>query len=335
MSDTLETSIPPMDDIAEREARADAAKMTRYFMMFAAPLLIMFVILIGAFAWKLSHPKITPQAVASADKNADKNADKDAEIAQLKLQINSLQNQSAAPAQGQPQAQAQSSSAPATAPVQPAPSAPSYYGESGSLAALSARMDRLEASQKAMARAAAAAYAARTLQLASHDGDPFLSELAVAEPTIDDPSLTAALRPFAEKGVPSEVTLAVRFPAYAARANTAAQTHNGKTGFFDRIAQGLAGLISVRRTDNLDGEGAQAILARAENRLNQGDLHGAVGYLTALSPAAHDAMKPWLDQAQARLLVDDTTRRISERAMSRLGQSAATDPAAAPQGGLL
>lgn len=329
MSDTLETSIPPMDDIAEREARADAAKMTRYFMMFAAPLLIMFVILIGAFAWKLSHPKITPQAVASADKNADK----DAEIAQLKMQINSLQNQSAAPAQGQ--AQAQASSAPATAPAQPAPSAPSYYGESGSLAALTARMDRLEASQKAMARAASAAYAARTLQLASHDGDPFLSELAVAEPTIDDPSLTAALRPFAEKGVPSEVTLAVRFPAYAARANTAAQTHNGKTGFFDRIAQGLAGLISVRRTDNLDGQGAQAILARAENRLNQGDLHGAVGYLTALSPAAHDAMKPWLDQAQARLLVDDTTRRISERAMSRLGQSAATDPAAAPQGGLL
>jgi hypothetical protein len=334
MSDTLETSIPPMDDIAEREARADAAKMTRYFMMFAAPLLIMFVILIGAFAWKLSHPKITPQAVASADKNA--------EIAQLKMQINSLQNQSAAPAQGQSQAQAQSqaqsSAAPAATPSQPA--APPYYAESGSLAQLAARMDRLEASQKAMARAASAAYAARSLQLASHDGDPFLSELAVAEPTIDDPSLTAALRPFAEKGVPSEVTLAVRFPAYAAKANTAAQTHNGKTGFFDRIAQGLAGLISVRRTDNLDGEGAQAILARAENRLNQGDLHGAVGYLTALSPAAHDAMKPWLDQAQARLLVDDTTRRISERAMSRLGQSvasgpAASDSAAAQQGGLL
>ena len=58
MSDTLESTIPPLDDIAEREARADAARMTRYFMMFAAPLLIMFVILIGAFAWKLSHPKI-------------------------------------------------------------------------------------------------------------------------------------------------------------------------------------------------------------------------------------------------------------------------------------
>ena len=225
---------------------------------------------------------------------------------------------------------------PAAPAANPAPvqTAPAYDG-GGSLAALNARMDRLEASQKAMARAAGAAYAARTLQLASHNGDPFLSELAVAEPTIDDPSLAAALRPYAEKGVPSEVTLAVRFPAYAAKANTAAESHNGKTGFFDRIAQGLAGFISVRRTDNLDGQGAQAILARAENRLNLGDLHGAVGYLTALPPAAHDAMKPWLDQAQARLLVDDTTRRISERAMSRLGQSAATDPAAAPEGGLL
>ena len=72
MSDTLESTIPPRDDIAEREARADAARMTRYFMMFAAPLLIMFVILIGAFAWKLSHPKIAaPVAAATADKDAE------------------------------------------------------------------------------------------------------------------------------------------------------------------------------------------------------------------------------------------------------------------------
>jgi len=323
MSDTLESTIPPLDDIAEREARADAARMTRYFMMFAAPLLIMFVILIGAFAWKLSHPKIAAPVAAAT-------ADKDAEIAQLRQQIASLQN----PAPQNPGAAPSATPAAPAATPAPVQTAPAYDG-GGSLAALNARMDRLEASQKAMARAAGAAYAARTLQLASHNGDPFLSELAVAEPTIDDPSLAAALRPYAEKGVPSEVTLAVRFPAYAAKANTAAESHNGKTGFFDRIAQGLAGFISVRRTDNIDGQGAQAILARAENRLNLGDLHGAVGYLTALPPAAHDAMKPWLDQAQARLLVDDTTRRISERAMSRLGQSAATDPAAAPEGGLL
>jgi hypothetical protein len=321
-----------MDEIAEREARAEAAKMTRAFLGFAGVLGVCFVILLAVMAWKLSHGR--PQIPASSPAVAAASADKDAQIAQLRLQIAALQGQAAGGG-------ASSSAATPDAPTQGATSTANptatgaYYGGT-SVASLSARMDRLEASQKALARAASAAYAARTLQLAAHDGDPFLSELAMAEPTIDDPGLAAALRPYAEKGVPSEVTLAVRFPAAAAKANIAAETHNGKSGFFDQIAHGLSHFISVRRTDNLNGQGTEAILARAESRLNLGDLHGAVGYLTALPPAAHTAMKPWLDEAQARLLVDDTTRRISEKAMSRLSQSA-NDPAygVTPEGGLL
>lgn len=331
MSDTLETPIPPLDDNAEREARADAAKMTRIFLMFAAPMGLMFIILLGAMAWKFSHSKplvTTPPPAAASSSN-----DKDAEIARLKMQLAALQNQTTSAASATPQG------APvATPPAVPAQTAPSSPAESSNLAQLTARMDRLEANQKELAHAAGAAYAARNLQLAAHDGDPFLSELAAAEPSIDDSSLTNALRPYAEHGVPSEITLAVRFPAAAEKANIAAETHSGKTGFFNWIAQAFGSFISIRRTDNPTGQGTEAILARAENRLNLGDLHGAVGYLSALPPAAHQAMKPWLDDAQARLLVDDTTRRISEEAIDRLGRSATSAPAAAaspPDGGLL
>jgi len=302
---------------AEQLHRKEAAKMTRMFLFFAVPMIVMIAIVIAAFGIKMSQDskgivaKSTPVPAVSAQPATDK----DAQIAQLQNQIIALQSQ--------------------LHPAETAPAQPLYSADPSALAQLSARLDRVEAAQRELVKATAAAYAARSLQLAAKNQQPFLSELAVAEPALNDPASATTLRPYAEKGVPSEVALAVTFPSVAARANIAAKADDGKDGILDKIRHAIGGFISVRRIGNPGGQGSEAILERAEIRLNNGDLKGAVAYLDTLPPSAQKALSPWLEEARARVLVDDTTRRLSETALNRLSQMTNMQAAPLNNGGVL
>ena len=319
MTDSPQASpgISPADfdaeDAALRDHRREANKATRYFLLAAGSFALMFIVLIGAVAISMNRGKtpLAPSAAPVAVAAAPAVSDKDAEIARLRNEILALQTQSG---QG--------------APV----SGPVYSADPAALAQLSARLDRIEASQRVLARAAAAANAATTLQQASRGDAPFLSQLAIVEATVDDPAAIALLRPYAEKGVPSEVSLAVEFPGVAARANIAAKRMSGGDSLVAKVLHAM-NFISVRHIDAIDGDGPEAILQRAETRLNVGDLHGAVGYLVKLPPEAQAAIKPWMGRAQARLSVDDATQRLTEGALTRLSQSG--DVAVQPAGGAL
>ena len=317
MSDPLNTSDINAD--AQDWADPKTTNIARLMAFFILPSVFVLIALFAVF-WGLTHQK-KPAAVAAAPVPAVSTpavSDKDAQIAQLQSQLLALQNQ-LHPAEGA-----------AVAPAQP------YYApDPTALAQLSARVDRVEAAQRELVKATAAAYAARSLQLAAKNQQPFLSELAVVEPALNDPAVAVTLRPYAEKGVPSEVALAVTFPSIAARANIAAKADDGKNGLFDKIRHAIGGFISVRRIDNPGGQGAEAILERAEIRLNGGDLKGAVAYLDTLPPSAQKALSPWLEQARARVLVDDATRRISETALNHLSQMTNTTPAPLNNGGVL
>lgn len=316
MSDPLNTG----DINAEAQDWADpkTTNIARLMAFFILPSVFVLIALFAVF-WGLTHQKKPAVAVAPVPAvSAPVATDKDAQIAQLQSQLLALQNQ-LHPAEGA-----------AIAPAQP------YYApDPTALAQLSARLDRVEAAQRDLVKATAAAYAARSLQLAAKNQQPFLSELAVVEPALNDPAVVATLRPYAEKGVPSEVALAVTFPSIAARANIAAKADDGKDGILDKIRHAIGGFISVRRIGNPGGRGAEAILERAEIRLNSGDLKGAVAYLDTLPPSAQKALSPWLEEARARVLVDDTTRRISETALNRLSQMTNATTVPLTNGGVL
>ncbi len=323
MSDPLNTSdINAEGQAIETQDWADpkTTNIARLMAFFILPSVFVLIAIFAVF-WGLTHQKkpavatTTPVPAVSTPAVA---TDKDAQIAQLQGQLLALQSQ-LHPVEGAPAAPAQ----------------PYYSPDPTALAQLSARLDRVEAAQRELVKATAAAYAARSLQLAAQDEKPFLSELAVAEPALNDPAVAATLRPYAEKGVPSAVALAVTFPSVAARANIAAHADDGKDGILDKIRHVLGGFISVRRIGNPGGQGAEAILERAEIRLNSGDLKGAVAYLDTLSPAAQKALSPWLEEARARVLVDDTTRRLSETALNRLSQMTASSSAPLTNGGVL
>jgi len=246
-------------------------------------------------------------------------ADKDAEINALQGQIANLQNQLLT-----------HQSAPATAalPGGAAVTGPILAADSAALTQLSARLDRVEANQRALVHAASAAAAADALQGAADSGAPFSTELALVQSQLANPHLLDPVRPFAEHGLPSRVALATQFPHVAATANIAAKAANGDKGPLAQLRHSLGAFISVRRTDtSANGVGVEATLAHAEAHIDAGDLAGAVGYLNGLPLPAQTAIKPWLDQARARVALDAATRRISEQALGSLGQSS-TDSAA-------
>ncbi len=191
------------------------------------------------------------------------------------------------------------------------------------LIALAARVDTLEAREKVapLARTRQLSYALglRELDRALQGSGSFSNELsALAELTGENPAF-GPLHAHAEEGIPSEAVLRLRFPATARAIVNAGQT-GAEAGWAERIRAALRGLIMLRPTGEVAGDDAAAIVARAETRLQAGDLHAAVQQLSQLEGPAAAAAQDWLVPARNRLaaqqamaeLTAQLTRAIAE-----------------------
>ncbi len=209
-------------------------------------------------------------------------------------------------------------------PPEPAASAPVASSAapvpvtSAETAALSARIDRLEMGHHALVDAAAAALAAASLSQASDSGRPFVAELDMLSRVLPDARDLAGLRPLAERGAPTRAVLVAEFPEMARQAAFAARTPPNGSGVFVRISHALSALFTVRRTDTLVGSDPDAILARAERRVNDGDLDGAVHELEALPTKGQLAAKVWLDRARSRIEIQRRVAAIRIQALRTL-----------------
>jgi len=167
-------------------------------------------------------------------------------------------------------------------------------------------VETLEAQQSAARQTAAAAVAAATLLDAAQSSRPFTPELealkSVASPSAD----LTALEKLATTGAPSRAALAVEFPVYAARAVAAAPKSGSK--FWTAVSTVVSRFISLRRIDAPAGSGVDAILARAEHQINDGDVDQALRLVDSLPAASRTAMDPWRALALDRAEVD---RRVS------------------------
>ena len=216
---------------------------------------------------------------------------------------------------------------PAAGVVQPlaapaAPSAPSAAVEtlpaaeppppppvsSGQVAALADRLTEVETAHRSTVEAAAAALAISTVADAADTSGPFVRELDAVARLLPDSIDMAALRDMATTGAPTRTALIAAFPAAADRAAARARAPAEGEGVVARLTHALAALVSVRRVDRVTGKGADPILARAERKVTDGDLSGALTELSALPPAARDAMADWRSGAERRAAID---RRIS------------------------
>jgi hypothetical protein len=187
---------------------------------------------------------------------------------------------------------------------------------------LSARVTALESQQAHTSQAAAAALAVSAVVEASQGAGPFAEELenlrAISPPS---PELQALAR-LAQAGAPSRTALAASFPDYAARAASAARSPGDKAGLGDRIVYELSRIVTLRRVGDVPGDGVDAVLARAERQVQDGDLDRALRTLDRLPPTAREAMALWRGRAEQRAEIDRNAQALRARALQALAVEA-------------
>ncbi len=129
----------------------------------------------------------------------------------------------------------------------------------------------------------------------------------------DDPALSPIIEPLerrASAGLPSLLDLQASFPDVARRIAAIEVGEEGE-GWSAGVLRRVAEAVNLRPVGLVEGDAPTAVAARAEVKLNNGDLAGALGELDGLDGAAAEAAANWRADAEARLAAD--------RAVSTLG----------------
>jgi hypothetical protein len=180
-----------------------------------------------------------------------------------------------------------------------------------SLADMLARVQTEQSDARAEAASASsvaeAALALSAIEAASRRGEPFESDyrsLRSALPTVDD---VRALGPLATAGVPTLAELKDRFGAVADAARRTVPTEDsGRWGWINKF---FGGAVTVRKADGTDAD-PFALLSRAAEALEKGDLEDAVSYTSRLDGPAGTAMSGWTDDAKRRITLENSLEAV-------------------------
>ncbi|MDR7145691.1 YbgF trimerization domain-containing protein [Rhizobium sp. BE258] len=168
--------------------------------------------------------------------------------------------------------------------------------------------------------AVAKAIAAAALKAAIDRGGPFTAELdTFAGVSPDDPA-TKDLRSFAQTGVPSRAELINQVSDVASAAVESANQPSPDQSWSDRLMNSAKSLVSVRPVGNIEGENVEAIAARMENKVRNGDLPGAANEWNDLPPAAKQASAAFKQSLEARIRVEDLVSGALSKAVSGTGK---------------
>ena len=148
------------------------------------------------------------------------------------------------------------------------------------------------------------AIATSALKAAIDRGGPFVSELeTLGNVAPDDPAI-AKLQPFAKAGVLSRAQLVKQMPEVAdAILNLINQPAPG-TSMTERLMQSALSVIKIRPVGDVEGEGPAAIVARMEERLQNGDLKGSAEQWDTLPEGAKTISKDFKSALDARMVVE-------------------------------
>lgn len=150
----------------------------------------------------------------------------------------------------------------------------------------------------------ARAIASVGLKAAIDRGGPFAAELDAFASVASDDAAIAGLRDFAASGVPTRSQLLAAFPAAADRMIAAMRPAEPDAGIFDRLMSSAMTMVKVRKVGDVEGDSVEAIVARMETRITDGDLEGALAEWQKLPDPAKAAAGDFGDKLAARAKVD-------------------------------
>ena len=89
-----------------------------------------------------------------------------------------------------------------------------------------------------------------------------------------------------------------------------------------RLLGGAESLVTVKRVDeDAEGTSSDAVLARADAKLNKGDLAAAVKEVETLTGPDAERFASWLDKAKARLDAPAALQRLQSVLLASLGRN--------------
>lgn len=153
---------------------------------------------------------------------------------------------------------------------------------------------------------------------------PFKNDLeTLRQLAKDDPELLASidqLSPFAESGVLSREQLEKEFKDLASDI-VISELRGEDVNWTDKARERLSNLVKIRREGYVQGEETEAVVARAEYLLDQGNVEGAIAELQSLKGPAATTAQPWLQKAEARSSADELFDMASDKVLQQLSSS--------------
>jgi len=202
------------------------------------------------------------------------------------------------------------------------------------MTALNARLAALEAVQAAQVSGAdgkriATALGLRELERALNESGPYAVPLEALVKIIDSPSdpAVASLRQYAAAGVPARPQLLARFDMAAAAIVRADAASGSVPGWAGRAYGFVTSLVMIRPLGEREGVDAPSRVARAQLRLEEGDLDAAIRELSELEGAAAQAAEPWLRDARERQAVEQALAQLNAALTQQLNDAAGPAPA--------
>lgn len=189
--------------------------------------------------------------------------------------------------------------------------------QAAEIARLNNDVARLQATGGSLVEKARTALLFDALAQKARSGAPYRRELDAVKDRISPLTTIAALESGADKGLETLPALKAAF-AEARNAAIAAARQSAAKGPMSRLAANLSGLVNLRPAAPLDGDGAIAILSRAEAKLDADDLPGALSELSALAGAPRDAIASWMERASDRRDADAAIAAVNDGLLASL-----------------
>lgn len=163
------------------------------------------------------------------------------------------------------------------------------------------------------------AIAVAALKTAIDRGGPFLGELNTLQGINAEDPAVVALQPFAATGVASRAELTRRFPAVADAILAAINQPASGQSWSDRLMSSAMSVVKVRPVGNVEGDAPEAIVARMEDKLHNGDLKGASLEWETLPEAGKVVSVDFRKTLQTRIDVENTVSTALTNAVDGQG----------------
>ncbi len=163
-----------------------------------------------------------------------------------------------------------------------------------------------------MARAVAAA----ALKAGIDRGGPFETELQTFATVAGDDPAVADLRKFASAGVPARAELQRDFPRIADAMLEAVVQPDPNEGIAGRLLSSALSVVKVRRVGDVKGDTPDAIVARMEETLRNGNLQASAREWDALPEPAKAVSREFKQKLDARIQVENLVGGTLSRAVA-------------------